>query len=117
MFPTIFVLGVPTSLDAENRNLHKYTVNKNPPSGHILISKTLCALMALGVVVLLILTAVATFFLVPIIKAETEDVEGASDALSIKLDPVDELGTTRIENVAEIIHPRLPTSIQPKHYK
>lgn len=93
--------GVPTSVDLENNSSQKkYTVNK-VPKGHLVISKLLCCLMALGALVLIALAAVATFFLLP------KCASAKPEALVTDFKP----------SIDTHIDKRLPRSIEPQHYR
>lgn len=86
-------------MELENSGNHKkYTINQSP-RGDLLISKTVCALMAFGAILLAILAALLVFFLLPRCN------EGAPQAL------------VKLKEKADSINERIPRSIQPLHYR
>lgn len=97
-------------MDLENNsNQKKYTINRSSGKG-LVISRPLCALMAIGALLLAVLVGLIVFFLVPrycngeetpqaLVKNQGNE---ATHATIISNDDVDE---------------RLPRSIEPTHYR
>lgn len=107
---------MPTAVDLENNgNQKKYTVNRRT-EGRVVISKPLCALMAIGALLLAILVGLLVFFFVPRCWADTpESLTKNGDSL-VTNDYVSK--TTQIGlKEAGGIDERLPRSIEPTHYR
>ncbi|KAJ8921422.1 hypothetical protein NQ315_003040 [Exocentrus adspersus] len=103
--------GVPTTVDLENNsNQKKYTINRTSHRG-LVISRPLCALMAIGALLLALLVGLLVFFLLPRYCTSEETPEAlvkseTSDARVFAADAV-------VEDVDE----RLPRSLEPTHYR
>lgn len=82
-----------------------------------MISKTVCALMAVGVLVLLILAIVATYFLVPLAQGHVEPNDAAAPLRKASIFPGSAGTKQNTEDPPEVIHQRLPRSIRPTHYR
>ncbi|XP_072384886.1 aminopeptidase N-like isoform X3 [Diabrotica undecimpunctata] len=122
--------GVPTSADLENNsNQKKYTVNQNDKKG-LVIPRSLCALMAIGALLLAILVGLIVFFLVPrdchatkSPQALTHQPQSASilniNSRGSNNNNVDTKAETTIEpKVTKVeVEQRLPRSIEPTHYR
>lgn len=78
-----------------NSNQNKYTVNESPKGG-VTLSKLALFLMALGVILLIALAIGLTILLYP------SSCESAPEALTQK---------------SAIVATRLPTSLEPLHYR
>lgn len=108
---TFFPLsGVPTTVDLENNsNQKKYTINRSSGKG-LVISKPLCALMAIGALLLAVLVGLIVFFLVPRYCNGEETPEA--------LVKNQESETTQAPSVVhDDVDERLPRSIEPTHYR
>ncbi|XP_066252731.1 aminopeptidase N-like isoform X1 [Euwallacea similis] len=100
--------SVPSTVDLEN-NSHqkKYTVNQ-PPGKNVMISRSLCALMAIGALLLAVLVGLVVFFLVP-----RECGAESSNALASLVRKDDgKLSSNSNTEISE----RLPRSIKPLQY-
>ncbi|GLV42080.1 Suppressor of ER stress-induced death [Carabus blaptoides fortunei] len=95
---------VPTSVDSENnhngRTQNKYTVNGTPRGGCV-ISRPLLFLLIAGMILLLVVSVLATYFLLPGCPHAAEIVQT----------------TTEMMARSEIVDERLPTSLRPTHYR
>ncbi|EEZ99339.1 aminopeptidase N-like protein [Tribolium castaneum] len=110
--------SVPTAVDLENNtNQKKYTVNREP--GGLVIPKSLCALMAIGALLLAILVGLLVFFfVVPRCSQASDtrpsDLRVGDDGLpSIS----DEISLTKIDSPSLELDERLPRSLEPTHYR
>ncbi|XP_050507051.1 aminopeptidase N-like isoform X3 [Diabrotica virgifera virgifera] len=123
--------GVPTSADLENNsNQKKYTVNQNGKQG-VVIPRSLCALMAIGALLLAILVGLIVFFLVPrdchatkSPQALTHQPPQSASVLNINSrgsssnNDDTKAETTIAPIVTKVeVEQRLPRSIEPTHYR
>lgn len=92
--------SVPTNVDFDNGYHNKYVVNSSTPTDKLLIPKSLCILLAIGAILLAILTGLIVFFFLP-----TCDIDSNSKPVFSKI--------VQLED----IDPRLPTNIVPTVYR
>ncbi|XP_063912538.1 aminopeptidase N-like isoform X2 [Zophobas morio] len=123
--------GVPTAADLENNsNQKKYTVNRKPEG--LVIPKSLCALMAIGALLLAVLVGLLVFFLVPRCSEailpqasdsrQSGDFRVSDDGLPLYNTPstIPDGELSKVYSTARTlpdIDERLPRSIEPTHYR
>lgn len=112
---------MPTAVDLENNtNQKKYTVNRKP--GGLVIPKSLCALMAIGALLLAILVGLLVFFLVvprcsDASDSRPSDLRVGDDGLYSSPSLLPDGNNYYKPSTLVEIDERLPRNIEPTHYR